>query len=375
MHPIPDYPESVRRKLARSILRGALRMKRGENLIIETWSGTLPWAESLVLEARILGVRPLLWVEDEATYWKSLDEAPEANLGQVGSHEWASIKEAHGFVHLWGPGDAAREDARSPRLKRRIEAVDHEFFRLTQKYHVRMVRWDLGRTSEQWAQRYGVNLEQWRNELIEATTYDSRKLSRDGLRVAGFLQRGKEVIISHPNGTDLRLRLAHRVPKVDDGVVDDADIRSGNVWTVVPSGDTMVTVDEKFAEGKFVANTPGVMFYQEREIPLPACDWTFREGRLVAYSFATGGEEFLRVYPKLGVGKERPGLLTVGLNPRISSIPLVFDQERGRITLAVGRNSYHGGATHSPRFTAYQSLRGATLRVDGKTLVDAGKLV
>ena len=34
---------------------GTLEMKRGENLLVETWSATLEWAESLVLEARILG--------------------------------------------------------------------------------------------------------------------------------------------------------------------------------------------------------------------------------------------------------------------------------------------------------------------------------
>lgn len=180
--------------------------------------------------------------------------------------------------------------------------------------------------------------------------------------------------ISHSNGTDLRLRLARRKPTVDDGVIDEGDVRAGNVWTTLPSGVATVAVDETYAEGRFVADTPGVMFYQGRDCPLSAGTWTFRRGRLAEYSFGSGSEEFLRLFPKLGAGKDRPGLLSVGLNPHTSAIPLLFDQERGKVTIAIGHNSHHGGATRTPHFSAYQSLGGATLEVDGKIVVDAGEL-
>jgi leucyl aminopeptidase (aminopeptidase T) len=372
---LPDYPEPTRRALARNLLRRSLRLKRGENLIIETWSATLPWAQSMVLEARILGARPLLWLEDEPTYWKALKEAPASFLGRVGSHEFAALKEAHAFIFLSGPRlDGARGDPRPLRLERREQAVDHEFFRLIQKYRVRTVRWDLGRTDETRAQRWGVPLDRWRRELIDATSFDPRALLRDGHRVALALQRGREVEITHPNGTHLRLRLAGRKPVVDDGVLDEADVRAGNVWTVVPSGVTTVTIDETYAEGTFVGNTPAVMFVQDRETPYGPATWTFGEGRLAKYEFNEREEEFLRLFPKLPAGKDRPGILSIGLNPRISSIPLLLDQERGMVNLAIGRNSFFGGKTRVPRFTAHQAVRGATLTVDGRTLVDEGRL-
>jgi leucyl aminopeptidase (aminopeptidase T) len=371
---LPDYPEPTRRALARNLLRGSLRLKRGENLIIETWSATLPWAESMVLEARILGARPLLWLEDEPTYWESVKKAPVSNLGHVGSHEFAALKEAHAYIFLSGPLETAREDARTLRLERREQAAEHEFFRLIQKYRVRTVRWDLGRTSEARARSYGVPLEEWRTELIEATNYDSRALLRAGHRIAVALERGRDVEITHPNGTQLRLRLAGRTPVVDDGVLDEPDVRAGNVWTVVPSGVTTVTLDETFAEGTFVGNTPTVMFVEDRETPLRPAKWTFEEGRLAQYEFEAPDLGFLRVFPKLTDGKGRPGLLSIGLNPRISSIPVLLDQERGTVNLAIGRNSFFGGKTRAPRFTAHQAVRGCTLRVDGKVLVNRGRL-
>lgn len=371
---LPSYPESVRRKLARAVLRTTLRMKRGESVTIESWTGTLPWAQSFVLEARVLGARPMLLVEDESTYWKSLALAPTANLGQVGAHEFAALKETDAYVDLSGPMDTARAESRPPSLDRRIGATDHEWLRISQKHGVRAVRWDLGRTSEVRARRYGVSLSRWRNELIAAATFDARVLRRDGRRVARPLRLGREVVISHPNGTNLRLRLAGRPPFVDDGVVDEQDIRAGSFLTAVPSGVTMVTVDENYAEGRFVANQPGVMFVHTRDTPLPPGSWTFRNGHLRDYSFDAGGDEFGQTFRRSGPGKDRPGLVAVGLNPRITSIPLLFDQERGRISLGIGRNSFYGGATRRPHFVAYQSLRGGSLAIDGRLVVDAGKL-
>jgi leucyl aminopeptidase (aminopeptidase T) len=371
---LPSYPESTRRKLARNVLHRTLHMKRGENLIIETWTATLPWAESLVLEARIIGVRTLLSLEDEPTYWKSVDLASSSNLGHVGAHELAALKEADAYIYLSGPFDTAREEALPQNLERRLHTIDHEWMRISQKYGVRCVRWDLGRTSTLRARRYGLDLAQWRNELIEATAFDSHILRRDGRRVAAALRRGNELTVAHPNGTQLTLRLARRRPIVQDGVVDESDVRSGLGIVVVPGGATIVSVDETYSEGRFVSNCPGVMFLQQKEFPLGQGTWTFRGGRLTDYSFERGGGQFLRTFPKLGAGKDRAGLISIGLNPRITSIPLLFDQERGRFSLAIGRNSYYGGANRSPHFTAYQSLRGATVQVDGKDIVRAGNL-
>jgi leucyl aminopeptidase (aminopeptidase T) len=372
---LPSYPEPQMRSLARNILRNTLRMKRGENLLIETWSATLPWASSMVVEARILGVRPMLVVEPEEAYWTSVAEAAPANVGQVGSHDWAALKAADAHMYFYGPMDTAREETLPDPVVGRISANDHEWFRLVEKNVVRSARWDLGRTSEVSARRYGVDLERWRNELVDAATLDPRSLQKDGVRIGERLRRGREARVTHPNGTDLTLRLIGRRPKVDDGVVDEADVKAGNVVAVVPSGVTAVAVDETFAEGTFVANIVGVMFARGVESPLRGGVFTFRKGRLAESSFDSGGEAFRREFAKLGAGKDRPGLLSVGLNPRITSIPLLFDQARGVITISIGRNTWLGGTTRTPHFTAFQSLRGGTLEIDGTTVVDAGTLV
>jgi leucyl aminopeptidase (aminopeptidase T) len=372
---LPSYPESKMRALARNILSNTLRMKRGENLFIETWSATLPWAEAFVLEARILGARPMLTLEDEETYWKTVKEAPAAHVAQVGSHDWAALKASHAYMYFYGPLDVERLEALPSSVKNRLYANDNEWFRLVGKLGIRVARWDLGSTSEIVARRYGISLNQWREELVEAGALDPRPMQKDGVRIAEAMRRGRELHITHPNGTDLTLRLARRSARVDDGVIDPADIRAGNVFSVVPSGVTATSVDESFAEGTLVSNMRGALFLHGEETMLAGAEWTFRRGRLEKHSHTAGGEAFRSALSKLGPGKARPGLVSVGLNPAIHSIPLLFDQERGIISVTIGRNSQVGGRTRTPHIVAYSSIKGGTLTIDGRTYVEAGELV
>ncbi|MFY9716781.1 MAG: hypothetical protein WAK40_02455 [Thermoplasmata archaeon] len=371
---LPAYPESLRRAFARNVLRNTLRLTRGENVLIETWSATLPWAVSLELEARLLGARPLVSVKDEASYWRSVSDAPASQLGRVGTHEWAALKASDAYVYLYGPADALREESLPAIAARRAQSNNHELMRVIQKCGVRSVRWDLGRTSELWARRYHVNLRKWRNELISAAIVDPRGMQQDGSRIAKRLLRGKEVTISHDNGTDLTLRLAHRLPKVDDGVIDEKDMSSGNVMLVVPAGVVSATVDELYAEGRLVANATGVLFVHGKEIPLSLGRWTFRHGALEDFTCPQGGRQFRRELDTLGNPRVRAGQLSIGLNPRISSIPLLFDQARGTITFMIGRNAQMGGRSRAPHLFAYLDLVGGSLLIDGEPIVEHGRI-
>ncbi len=371
---LPSYPEAKRRAVARNILAHALRVRRGESVTIETWSATLPWAESLVLEARALGAEPMLLLEDEDTYWSSLERVPVNHLGRIGPQEWAALKHTNAYVALLGPLDTVREERMPAPLTNRIMSNDHEWFQIVERFGVRCVRWDLGRTSEVWARRYGLDLAAWRNELVDASLVDPRTFQRDGRWLGERFRRGRELRITHPNGTDLTLELAGRAAVVDDGVIDEQDVRAGKVMTVMPSGVTSISVRESAGDGTLVANVTGVMFLEGNQTPLNGGSWTIRRGRITDYGFSGGGEAFRRAFQRLGAVAFRPGFVSVGLNPKISSIPLLFDQSLGTITFEVGRNSAMGGSTRAPHVAAYLALRGGRLEVDGTPVVDRGRI-
>ncbi|HZY69454.1 MAG TPA: hypothetical protein VFF67_00545 [Thermoplasmata archaeon] len=370
---LPDQPESTRRALARNILTRSLQVRRGENVLIDTWDATLDWANSAVLETRRLGAHPMLTVEDEATFWASAAKGGASTLGGAGSAFWAALREADAMVYFYGPVDFARERTLPKAVLDRVSSTDHEFFRVAEKFGVRCARWDFGRTSAPAAQAQGIDLDRWRSELIDGALADPRTLQRDGARVGRRLARGRTVHVTHPNGTDLELRLKGRRPKVDDGVIDEDDVREGNIFTVVPSGVVAVAVDESFAEGTFQSNfrSASVM---DNNIAHEGGRWTFRGGGLVGYDYTRGLAEFRKAYTSVGKGRESPGALSIGLNPKISTIPLLEDQALGTVTLTIGRNAYLGGSNRIHRFTAYLVLRGADVTVDGVPLVTGGRL-
>ena len=372
---LPSYPESLRRAFARNVLRNTLRLTRGENLLIETWSATFPWALGFDVEARILGARPLLWVKDEPSYWRGVSEGPASQLARMGSHELAALSASDAYVCLYGPEDALREEKLPRTAARRIESNNQEIMRVIQKHGIRTVRWDLGRTSALWARRYAVDLGTWRRELIDATMIDPSEMHRDGSRIADRLARGKEVTITHRNGTNLVLRLDHRRPKLDDGVIDEKAVKAGNMMVVVPTGVVSVTVDESYAEGTFASNQMGVLYVHGQEIPLSTGRWTFRRGALKSFVCSKGGPRVRRELDRLGNPQVRAGQLSIGLNPRISGIPLLFDQSRGTITLEMGRNAQMGGRSRGPHLVAYLDLTGGSLQIDEDPIVEHGKIV
>lgn len=371
---LPRYPERVRRQFARNLLHNTLRLTRGENLLVETWDATLPWAVSVTLEARAMGARPLLSVKDEASYWRSLTDARSSQLGKVGDHEWAALRSSDAFVSFYGPMDAEREERLPPAAQRRLQSNNHELMRTIQKYGVRTVRWDLGRTSELWARRYGVNLATWRSELVQAASVDPRRLRKEGLAVGERLRKGRELRISHPNGTDLSLRLGSRRAKLDDGVIDKEDLRAGDLVVVIPSGVVSTTLVETFAEGTFVPTGTGALWTHEEEGHLPPGRWTFHEGALADFAIPSDGVRLRRELRRLGNPRVPVGQISVGLNRRISSIPLLFDQEYGTLTLEIGRNAHLGGRSRVPHLLAFLPLRGGTMEIDGEPVVVAGRL-
>jgi leucyl aminopeptidase (aminopeptidase T) len=221
---------------------------------------------------------------------------------------------------------------------------------------------------------YGVNLGAWRDELVEGTSVDPELLHRRARRIARLLFNGRQVEISHPNGTRLRLGLRHRRPQVSDGLVPPA--RRGGDWSLVqlPAGLVAVALDERVADGVLVSNVANSVGVFDTVGEVDGGRWTFSDGRLSRFTYDRGQELFAESYARGGVGKDRIGVLSVGLNERISTAPLLRDQEVGVLTLQLGRNDTAGGTNHVG-WWAWLLLRGADLIVDGTALVKRGTLV
>jgi leucyl aminopeptidase (aminopeptidase T) len=357
--------------LARVLLGSALGVKRGENVIIETWTHTLPYATACVTEARRRGASPLLIYEDEGAYWRSWEAVSKKDLGKVGDHEWAALAKADAYVFFPGPADRARQRAVRQDFRQSI-AYNQEWYRRAKTAHLRGVRSMLGYASNEAAAQYRVDGATWREQLMRGSIQaDLPAIKRDVARLSARLLKGKEVRIMASNGTDLTLHLRGRKPIGDDGIADAADVKAGNNVAVAPPGYVAVAIDEKSAHGLAVANRPSFLPSGR----LDGGQWEFDHGQMVTGSFTDGGETFERITQEASPGWNRGAFFSIGVNPALDpGVPQVEDQEAGAVAVGIGGNAGYGGANSNP-FLAWLIVGEATVALDGKPLVDRGKLL
>jgi leucyl aminopeptidase (aminopeptidase T) len=365
----PAPPTGIE-EICRSVLTKTLRLRRGQNLIVESWTHMLPWANALVLEARRLGIRTTLLYEDEATYWRAVEECKPADVGKMPEPEVGAISKADGYVFFWGPEDRPRLRALARDQIDALTAYNSRWYEAAERAHLRGCRMEIGQATTAAARFFGVSATAWQDSLLDASRVDMASVARDGARLAARLHKGKSLRVTHANGTDLTLQLAGRKPVVDDGIVDAQDVRSGNNMTSFPAGAVYVAVDEKVGSGRLVANRSS---YPPKGA-LTGGRWTFAENHLVEHEYASGGERFDEAFEKAAPGKDRPGFLSIGLNPGIRVAPGLEDFERGTILLGIGANVAFGGKNKLP-FQSWLAVAGAHLEVDGKTIVADGEIL
>jgi leucyl aminopeptidase (aminopeptidase T) len=365
--------ESAPVALARRLLGPVLNVHAGESVTIETWNHTMPYAAACVVEARRHGAHPLLFLEEESAFWRSLDAGPKSGKVRVsGHHELAALAETDAYIYFPGPADRPRYRSVPPPVRAAIDRDNASWFSVARKAKVRGVRCVLGDASEQQAAFWGVSATTWRGQLLRgALEPDLKLIARDGRRARDMLKRGKTVRLTAANGTDLSFKLRGRTPVVDDGIVGPEDLASGHLLTVSPPGNVIVAVDERSTEGIVIGNRPSYFPFGRSD----GGQWEFHNGQLTNAWFTEGHQAFEAALNAAPRGRDVAGLLAVGLNPSLApSTPQVEDQEAGAVTIAVGGNRAYGGSNSCP-FLAWIVVGEATVAVDGRPLLDRGKLL
>lgn len=361
-------------RLARQVLTTRLGVKAGENVTIEVYPSSLRWAAGFVREARRLGANPLVHYEDEESYWAAVEDGKAGLIGRPGSHEWAALAETDAYVFFWGPEDELRMRKLPEKLQEKLTAFNMQWYLRARKAGVRGVRMALARATPANARRWGVSLESWRRELLTSSMLDPNVMSRDAEKLRKALAGAGEVRVQHSNGTDLRLRLVRRKPVVVTGLATPAAARKAGgrfaYMANVPDGSVYVAPDERTADGTVVANRTITQFFD----PVRGARWSFREGRLVAQNYTSGGRLIRKAYSDGKSGRDRPAMVEVGLDPSTHMAPGMQENERGAVSIGMGSNVGFGGTTDAD-FNAILTVAGADLSVDGREIVRKGRIL
>ena len=360
---VPSRPEEA---LARVVLDWYLAVRPGEAVTVEAWSHALAWARPFVVEARRRGAEPSLVLEDEEAFFRSVALPPARRVPRRVPIVAANVAEGTD-VYVYFPGPEA-----FPRLLGLADSdletvLAHHgpgWWRAARRSGLRAARLAISMATPTAAERYRYDLATWQHEILRASLVPPERLVRTAASVVRPLARARRLRIRHYNGTDLTVGVVPHTAVVEDGRIDREDLRSGRVWTQVPTGLVAVPVTEGLGDGHWESNRPVYNRFADPPVS-EGIHFEFTRGRLREYSFERGGQAFATAYDRGGRGREVLGAVTFGLNRGIVRAPELSELAWGTIGLWLGDNRGAGGR-HRSRFRYVTTLSGADLYLDGR---------
>lgn len=347
-----------------------------ENEVVELVGdvGDLPLLEDIAIEVRKRGAHPIVLVSTEKLARRLYDEVPAKYDGQS---PVANLKLAQ-FVDVFvaterGEGRTLR--GVPPERQAAQSKASQPIFELARKRGIRTVILGNGLyPTEERAEQLGMEREGLAALMYGGIDVDYTQLERIGQRLAAALAGGKELRVTNPGGTDLRIGMAGRPVYVSDGVISAEDRKRGgsalSVW--LPAGDVYFTLAPGSAEGILVADR---MYYEGGRID--GLRLEIKGGKVTAMSARSGLDPLKARYEVAGAGRDLVSTVNLGIN---SSLSVPQDKavnvwsRAGAVTLVVGNNQWAGGGNSSDFGMAPEVAR-ATVAVDGKPIVQDGKLV
>jgi len=228
----------------------------------------------------------------------------------------------------------------------------------------------LGQVTRPRARAYGLSFPAWARMMREATAVRADKLSADGRKLAARLERANEVRVHTEDGTYLTFSIRGRAPRVYDGVVDEQDVARGVVEDSVPAGSVTVSIEETSANGTLSSDVPTA--WAGRTIR--QLKWAFRDGQVTSFDGDANAKALRKQWEQATGERDRIGILTLGVNPKARLGFLSNSIVRGAATIGIGMNELMGGKNASSFFFE-QTLRDASIDLDGDPIVANGKLL
>ncbi len=364
---------SNRRDVARNLVEAGM-VKAGDKVLISGSVRDAALLEDIAVEAMKVGAHPLITISSDRLFRRSYDEVP-ATFDNVTSPVSMMLVDNFDVQISLDVGEnesilagvpVARRTARS----KAGEPVTAAFF----KRNVRSVNLGNGLyPTASLSRRLGVP----RNTLSGAF-WRAAGVSASSLRTKGEAMRrsssgGGVATITAPNGTNFTVRVDADKGMVSDGALTPEKVRQGSAAasTWLPAGELILPAVNGSATGKIVFNRVVSDGHLIRGLTL-----VFDKGVLTSMTAANDMSALRALYDAAGGAKDRFGFLDIGINEQ-TKLPVgsgrVVWTAPGSIAVGFGDNRGFGGDNQSD-FGFVAQISGATLTIDGNTVVSAGRL-
>ena len=339
-------------KVAKKVLTETLHVQKGEAVTIEAWDNGLPFARRAVAEARAMGCTAVMIYEDEGSYVEGVRRGPPDVVGSMGKNELGLLSATDAYIFVPGQALGAYSKTLKPEERERSTRYNSSWYEAAEKAGLRGARLAFGYAGRDMAGFLGRRVQDIVKAQLDAALADFNEIRREAENIAPLLTDGAEAEIrSRKNSLRISLRGGLGI---EDGVVDDADRKSGDNMAYVPPGFVSKDVDPESVDGTVTLTDSLTRFGV-----VGRADLEFKDGRLVGWESddRAAVKKLIDLVPS---EKRKVTSLLVGLNPRLRN---GFGADRfayGNMTLA--------------GFGFAGQVRRGTLRVSGSEALAEGKL-
>ena len=367
-------PKPPVRDLARKLVVESAGVKQGDLVLVTGTFEDRELLEDLAVAIRRAGANPLVLVDSDTLLRRYYSEVPEKYDSQAAAVS-ARLAETVDVRIRIDRGDAPDTTGEVPasRVATTMESFGKVHAIETRRGIRRVVLGNGLYPTEANAKKFGLTLEQLSRLFWDAIGADNQKLVQTGEKVRARLAKGKLLEISSKNGTSLRMRIEGRQVLFSDGVISPEELKKGGAATMVwlPAGEVYFVPVPGTAEGTLVVDR---QLHGNTEIK--GLTMKFAAGKLTSMTAKDDISALKAEYDAAPAGREVFALVDIGLNPNVK-VPagsrLLSYLPAGTTMLQLGGNSWAGGE-NNVFYTLQSFLSDATIKVDGKVLVDSGKL-
>jgi leucyl aminopeptidase (aminopeptidase T) len=360
-------------QLATTLITANAGVQADDIVLITGTAEDLQLLEDLAVQARRIGAHPLIVVQSDRLQRRMFVDVP-AELDTQSPRlalELARIVDVQINVPTGNdPGLLADVPAeRFAAVGKTFEAVDAA----EREHGRRYIELSNETYPTDWrAEQFGLTREELSDLFWSAVQVEPAQLHSAGEAIRSRLEKGKTLRITHPNGTDLEVGIGGRTAYVSDGVIDEADLAKGpagrSVW--LPAGEVYVTPVPGTARGKVVVDHSFIEGQEVRDLTLE-----FQDGRVTSMTAASGLDRLKALYDAADDAKAEFAVVDIGLNPSLATTEgrVRTWTPAGMVTIGIGNNTWAGG-DNSVNFAWNGHLAGATVTIDGETVVEDGSL-
>jgi leucyl aminopeptidase (aminopeptidase T) len=354
----------------KSIVHSCLRVHEEDRVCIFTWAHSLGLAEALALECQSIGAKTHLEVETDKLYYQTVLKLPIKYLKEANPFSLSLLDVSTANIFIQGPEDPEGLKKITPERMSAIVQGDKPYSQKFLEKKIRTAQIYLGYVTQQRAETYGFDYEKWNANIRAAMDVDYSEMRELGMKTAKMLENASVIQITANNGTDLKLELAKRAARIDDGVIDDEDICSGYVFTALPAGTVAMLPKERSAEGVFISDIPEA----DTGLLIHGMSWKFKNGRLTSFTGSKNVDAIKKRWEIAKGEKDQASWLKIGLNPNAQGGYIHNDIVLGSVSLGIGDNREMDGKVESD-FGARCTILHPSVKLDGRLIIKNGRFV